>query len=368
MSNETINVPVPALTAFMVDCSKAMGLPAEDAAITAEVLITADLWGVKSHGIAHLKMYYDRIQQGLQLPASCPEVVTETETTAVVDGNNGMGMVIGHHAMQMAIEKARQYGLGAVAVRNSSHYGVAGYYALMAVEAGMVGISFTNAHPSIAPTFGVQPMLGTNPIAVAAPTDEAFPFMFDAATSITPRGRVEVLARVGKPIPEGWVIRQDGTPATNSETLIADLAEETAALLPLGGMGELMGGYKGYSLATIVEIFSAAFQDGTYLSGLVDFDAEGKPQFLRIGHFFMAIDVAHFVPLPVFKKVAGGITRELRASRRAPDAARIYTAGEKEYESTQRVQQQGVPIPPKVRADLKHLAAVLGVSTGDTGL
>lgn len=368
MSNEILYIPVPALTAFMVETLAAMGLPPEDARITADVLITADLWGVKSHGIAHLKMYYDRIQQGLQLPASCPDIVKETETTAVVDGNNGMGMVIGHHAMELAIAKAKAYGLGAVAVRNSSHYGVAGYYALMAVQAGMVGISFTNAHPSIAPTFGVQPMLGTNPIAVAAPTDEAFPFMFDAATSITPRGRVEVLARAGKPIPEGWVIRQDGTPATNSETLIADLANETVALLPLGGMGELMAGYKGYGLATIVEIFSAAFQDGTYLSGLVDFDAAGQPQFLRIGHFFLALDVAHFVPLPVFKKIAGGITRELRASRRSPSEPRIYTAGEKEYESTHRVQQQGVPIPPKVQDDLRHLASVLGVSTSGTGL
>lgn len=368
MPNDPIYVPVPALTAFMVDTLSAMGLPPDDARITADVLITADLWGVKSHGVAHLKMYYDRILQGLQLPASCPEVIKETETTAVIDGNNGMGMVLGHHAMQMAIEKARTYGLGAVAVRNSSHYGVAGYYTLQAVEAGMVGISFTNAHPSIAPTFGVQPMLGTNPIAVAAPTDEPFPFMFDAATSITPRGRIEVLARSGKPIPEGWVIQQDGTPATNSETLIADLANETAALLPLGGMGELMAGYKGYGLATVVEIFSAAFQDGTYLSGLVDFDAEGKAQFLRIGHFFMAIDVEHFVPLPVFKRVAGGITRELRASRRAPSEPRIYTAGEKEHESSQRVRHDGVLIPPKVQDDLRWLASVLGVAASGIGL
>lgn len=368
MSNEPIHIPVPALTSFMVETLAAMGLPGEDAQITADVLITADLWGVKSHGVAHLKMYYDRIQQGLQLPASCPDIVNETETTAVIDGNNGMGMVIGHHAMEMAIEKARKYGLGAVAVRNSSHYGVAGYYSLMAVRAGMVGISVTNAHPSIAPTFGVQPMLGTNPIAVAAPTDEPFPFMFDAATSITPRGRIEVLARAGKPIPEGWVIRQDGTSATNSETLIADLAAETAALLPLGGIGELMAGYKGYGLATIVEIFSAAFQDGTYLSGLVDFDASGKPQFLRIGHFFMAIDIEHFAPLPVFKRITGGIMRELRASRHAPAEPRIYTAGEKEHENTLRVQREGVLIPPKVQADLKELARLVGVSTAGTGL
>ncbi len=145
--------------------------------------------GVRSHGVAHLKMYYERIKVGLQLPVTKLTVAKDTPTTAVMDGGNGTGMVVGYHAMKLAIEKARQYGLGAVAVRNSSHYGVAGYYPMMAVKDGLVGLSVTNAHPSIAPTFGVRPMLGTNPIAVAAPTDEPFPFMFDAATSIAPRAR-----------------------------------------------------------------------------------------------------------------------------------------------------------------------------------
>ncbi|HEX9115002.1 MAG TPA: Ldh family oxidoreductase, partial [Anaerolineae bacterium] len=320
-----------------------------------------------SHGVAHLKMYYDRIQQGLQLPRSSPEIVKETPTTAVIDGHNGMGMVIGYRAMRIAMRKAREYGLGAVAVRNSSHYGVAGYYPLMAVHEGQAGVSFTNAHPSIAPTFGVTPKLGTNPIAVGVPTDEPFPFLFDAATSITPRGRIEVLARAGKPIPEGWVIRRDGTPATDSATALDDLTAETAALLPLGGLGELMGGYKGYGLATIVEIFSAAFQDGTFLSGLTDFDAEGQPQFLRIGHFFLAIDVEHFLPLPAFKRIAGSIVRELRASTRAPGQARIYSAGEKEYENTQQVRANGVEIPPKVQRDLLLLQEKLEIKGHNLG-
>jgi L-2-hydroxycarboxylate dehydrogenase (NAD+) len=351
----------------MIDALQAMGIPKDDATIIADILITSDLWGIQSHGVAHLKMYHERILSGLQLPVTAWTVVKETSTTAVVDGGNGMGMVVGHHAMQMAIDKARHHGLGAVAVRNSSHFGIAGYYPLMAVKQGMAGICVTNAHPSIAPTFGVEPMLGTNPIAVGVPTDEPFPYLYDAATSIIPRGKIEIAARANKPIPEGWVIREDGTPATDSNGLIAQMNRGQAALLPLGGLGELLGGHKGYGLATMVEIFSAAFQNGTYLSGLHDTDAEGRPQFLRIGHFFLAIDVERFLPLEEFKRTAGNILRELRGSRRAPDHAHIYTAGEKEYYNAQRVQAEGVEITPGVQRTLDALRSELGLSGHDLG-
>jgi LDH2 family malate/lactate/ureidoglycolate dehydrogenase len=197
MSEQSVRVPVKKLVDFMETALEAMGVPAEDARIIADVLITADLWGITSHGVAHLKMYHERMKAGLQLPVTRWSIVKDTPTTAVVDGGNGMGMVVGHHAMKVAIQKARQYGLGAVAVRNSSHYGVAGYYSLMAAKDGMVGISMTNAHPSIAPTFGVTPMMGTNPIAVAVPTDEPFHFVFDAATAVVTRGKIEVAARAG---------------------------------------------------------------------------------------------------------------------------------------------------------------------------
>ncbi len=237
----------------------------------------------------------------------------------------------------------------------------------MAVKEGMVGLSVTNAHPSTAPTFGVKPMLGTNPIAVAAPTDEPFPFMYDAATSVVPRGKIEVAARANKPIPEGWVVNQDGNSATDTSNMIAEMNKGNVALLPVGGMGELMGGHKGYGLAAMVEIFSAAFQNGTYLWGLTDTDTDGKPQFLRIGHFFLAIDVAHFIELETFKKITGNMMRELRCSKIAPGQARIYTAGEKEYYNTQRVQMEGVEIPPGVQKALQTLRNELhlsGVSLG----
>jgi L-2-hydroxycarboxylate dehydrogenase (NAD+) len=199
---DDIYVPVSKLAEFTIDVLLEMGVPRADAEIAADVLLASDLYGVLSHGVAHLKWYHHRIKTGLQKPITNWTIANENATTAVIDGGNGMGMVVAYHSMKLAIQKARQYGLGAVAVRNSSHYGIAGYYSRMAAKEGMVGMSFTNAHPSTAPTFGVHPMLGTNPIAFCAPTDEAFPFSFDAATSIAPRGEIEIAARANKPIPK----------------------------------------------------------------------------------------------------------------------------------------------------------------------
>jgi len=367
MSEKNVKVPVKTLVDFMLEALIAMGTTPEDARIIADVIITSDLWGIRSHGIAHLKMYHERIKKGLQLPTTRWEVVKDLQATAVMDGGNGMGMVVGHHAMKIAIGKARQFGLGAVAVRNSSHYGVAGYYPLMAVREGMVGLSVTNAHPSIAPTFGIRPMLGTNPIAVAAPTDEPFPYMYDAATAVVPRGKLEVAARANKPIPEGWVINNEGISATDSSNMIKEMDMGNVALLPVGGIGEMFGGHKGYGLATMVEIFAAAFQDGTYLWGLTDTDDNGNPQFLRIGHFFLAIDIEHFIPLETFKRITGNMMRELRDSTVAPGQSRIYTAGEKEHYNTQRVQAEGVEIPPGVQKGLLELRSELKLSKFDLG-
>ena len=362
MAKENAYVPVENLTKFMVQALIAMGTPNEDAEIIMDVLITASMWGIKSHGAALLRMYHQRIKAGLQLPVTNWTVVKDTPTTAVVDGGNGMGPVIGYQAMKLAIQKARQYGLGAVAVRNSSHYGAAGYYPMLAVKQGLVGLSCTNAHPSTAPTHGVRPMLGTNPIAVGVPTDEPFPYLFDAAISIAPRGKIKGAERAGEPIPDGWVIGPDGNPETDSGRMIKRMDDGEVALLPLGGMGELMGGHKGYGLATMVEIFSAAFQNGTYLWGLTDTDELGNPQFLRIGHFFWAIDTEHFIPLADFRKITGNIMRELRNSPRVPGQPRIYTAGEKEYYNELHAQKYGVEITPGVQKAFITLSQELNLT------
>ena len=366
-TDASVYVPVETLRNFMIDALVKMGVPQDDARIVAEILLASDLCGVRSHGIGQLKMYHERIKKRLQLPVTHWSIVRETPTTALVDGGNGMGMVVGLHAMRIAIEKAREYGIGAVAVRNSSHYGVARYYTGMAAREGMVGMSFTNAHPSIAPTFGTEPMLGTNPIAFSAPTDEEFPFTFDAATSIAPRGKIKIAARAGKPIPAGWVMREDGSLPTDATHLIEELDRNEAALLPLGGSGETMGGHKGYGLATMVEIFSAAFQDGAFLSELHDTDKEGNPHFLRIGHFFLAMNVEHFVPLGSFRKTVGSIVRELRESRKVPGEERIYSAGEKAHGTAARVMVEGVEIPPVLQRSLSRLCTELNIENHGLG-
>lgn len=362
MKEQAAYLPVETLKKFMKDVFLGLGVPNEDADICTEVLITSDLFGIESHGVGRLKMYYDRIRDGIQKPATKYQVIKETETTALIDGNHGMGQVIAYQSMEMAIAKAREYGMGSVAVRNSTHYGIAGYYPLMAVKAGQIGLTVTNARPSIAPTFGVEPMLGTNPLTFGLPTDEAFPFLIDCATSISQRGKIEVLARAEEDTPAGWAIDKNGRPVTDTAKLLKDLTTDDAALLPVGGFGELLGGHKGYGWATLVEILSAALQDGACMKQLKGFDENGKKVPYKLGHFFMAIDIEHFLPITVFKKIAGNILRQLRNSKKAPGERRIYTAGEKEFESRDKVLREGVPVNKNLQKDILKMQSELGLT------
>jgi len=348
---------------FMRDVFKGVGVPPADAAVCADVLITADKLGIDSHGVSRLKpIYYDRIKQGIQLPKTRFEVVKETPTTAVIDGHNGMGHVIAKRAMEIAVKKAKKYGLGMTAVRNSTHYGIAGYHALLAAKAGMIGITGTNARPSVAPTFGVENMMGTNPLTFAIPTDEKFPFLLDCATPITQRGKIEVYAKLGKKMPKGWVIDEKGNSKTDSRAVLKDLVAGTAALVPLGGIGEELAGYKGYGYCTVVEILSAALQQGAYMKALLGVDKNGKKIPYPLGHFFLAIDIGHFVPLKSFKKTAGNILRELRASRKMPGAKRIYTAGEKEHLAWLYRRNKGVPLNKETQREMLAMREELGLT------
>ena len=347
---------------FMTAAFEKLGVPAEEAAICADVLMESDRRGIESHGCNRFKpIYVDRINAGIQKPVTEFEIVRETPTTAVVDGHDGMGMIVGYKAMNMAIEKAKKYGMGMVAARNSTHYGIAGYYATMATKAGCIGITGTNARPSIAPTFGVENMLGTNPLTVGMPTDEEFPFVLDCATSITQRGKIEYFARTGKPTPAGMVIGRDGEAKTDSEQILKDLTKGEAALAPLGGIGEELAGYKGYGYATVVEILSAALQAGSFLKALSGVDAEGKKVPYHLGHFFIAIDTEAFMGLESFKKTAGDILRELRASEKAPGHDRIYTAGEKEYLVWLERKDKGVPVGEAVQKEFIKVRDDLGL-------
>jgi LDH2 family malate/lactate/ureidoglycolate dehydrogenase len=222
----------------------------------------------------------------------------------------------------------------------------------MAIENGMIGITGTNARPSIAPTFGVENMLGTNPLTIGFPTDEDFPFVLDCATSVTQRGKIETYSRLGKDLPPGWVIGQDGKTKTNSTEVLKELIAGTAALTPLGGIGEETGGYKGYGYATVVEVLSAALQDGKYLKDLLGYDKDGNKIPYPLGHFFIAIDPEAFLGLDTFKRVAGDIMRKLRASKKMPGEERIYTAGEKEWEDWKFRKDRGAKVDAKLQEEI----------------
>ena len=341
------------MNAFVIDAFKGYGVPEDDAKICADVLLESDRRGIESHGCNRFKpIYIDRILNGTLKPVTEIEILKDTPTTVVMDAHDGMGMVASHKMMKMLIEKARKYGMAGGAIRNSTHYGIAGYWATMASKEGLIGVTGTNARPSIAPTFGVENMMGTNPMTFAIPTDEEFPFCLDCATSIVQRGKIEYYARTGKPTPAGMVVAEDGSAMTDSDEILKALVDGTAALAPLGGIGEEMCGYKGYGYAAVVEILSAALAGGPFMKALTGVGEDGKPRMYHLGHFFFVMNPDFFMGLDTFKKTAGDICRALRASKKAPGEERIYTAGEKEWLAWCERKDKGVPVGEAVQKEI----------------
>ena len=348
---------VEKLRTFVKDVCIGLGVPKDDAIICSDVMITADLRGIESHGVQRLKSYYyNPIKEGRQSPITQITQVKENPTTARLDGGHGMGQIASYHAMKLAIKKAKEYGTGAVSVGNSTHFGIAGYYSLMSIQENMIGIAMTNSRSIVAPTHGIEQMMGTNPISIGCPTDEKFPFLLDFATSIVPQGKIEVLARSKKAIPEGWAIDEKGTISTDSEKILNGIFSGNAALLPIGGIGELLGGHKGYGLSVVVEILSAALWGGPFMKDL--HDDKGH----QLGQFFLAIDPESFIELDTFKRVVGEICRALRASKKAPGQNRIYTAGEKEYNTEIERRKIGIPISESVLQEFVFMNSDLGLT------
>ena len=348
---------------FMTAVFEKMGVPTEDARLCADVLLESDRRGIESHGCNRFKpIYIDRIKSGILNPVTKIDILKETPTTAVLDANDGMGMVASKKAMDMCIEKAHKYGMGMVAVRNSSHYGIAGYWTGLAAQENMIGISGTNARPSVAPTFGVENMLGTNPLTFSMPTDEPFPFTLDCATSVIQNGKIEYYARINHDTPKGLVISREGEELTDSAEILKKIRSQQAALAPLGGFGETTGGYKGYGYSTVVEILSAALQSGLFLKALDGKDEEGKIRPYHLGHFFIAIDTEAFMGAEAFKKTCGDILRDLRGSEKAPGQERIYTAGEKEYDVWMYRKDKGVPVTEAVQKEFIGLRDEFGLT------
>ncbi len=344
-------------TDFITDAFVGVGVPREDAEIVTDVLLESDKRGIESHGCNRFKpIYIDRINDGIQNPVTNFEIVKETPTTAVVDGHDGMGQVIGYKAMSLAIKKAKEYGMGMVAVRNSCHYGIAGYYATMAAKAGCIGITGTNARPSVAPTFGVEGMFGTNPLTIGIPTDEDFDFVIDCATSITQNGKVEYYERIGEDVHPGTIIDIDGNPVEgDAGVALKKIRQGTAALTTLGGIGEALGGYKGYGYAMVVELLSAILADGIYGKALDGKGENGEKVPYHLGHFFIAIDTNHFLGEELCRKKAGDIIRSVRASKKQPGQDHIYSAGEKEWNVWLSRKDSGVPINEAVQKEMNKV-------------
>ncbi len=328
-------------------------VPREDAGIMADVLISADVRGVDSHGIIRLHTYYgNRLKQRLLDPASSTSSIHETPISLALDGGNGLGPVVAHRAMTRCIEKAKQVGLAAVTVRNSNHYGIAGYYAMMALSHDMIGVSLTNSQPLVAPTYGRTAMLGTNPIAVAVPAGIEYPYVLDMATSIVPIGRVTVYSKSGETIPSGWGMDKGGNLTESPDEVL-----DGGALLPLGG-DDIMRGYKGYGLALLVDILSGVLS-GAAVS--TDVGHPSNPGQANVGHFFMALKADLFRPIEEFKRGMDELIERIKGAPKAPGCDRVYIHGEKEFDHTKRCATEGVPVIEPVVDALREAGEQVGV-------
>jgi len=335
-----------------------LGVPEKDAKITTDVLVLADIRGIESHGVARLPRYYSDLKNGWTRPKDESRIVKETKATALIDGERSLGQVVGHKGMELAIKKAKDTAVGIVTVRNSHHYGIAGYYTLMALPHDLIGVSMTNAAPLVVPTFGRTAVLGTNPISLTAPTSKETPFVLDMATSVVPRGKLEVYDRQSKKIPLGWAVDQTGRGSTDAHLVLDALGKRLGGgILPLGGEGEEHSGNKGYGLALMVDVLSGDLSGAATGLG-VDVNKE-KP---NVGHFFMAIDPSAFRPLEEFKRDMDRLARELKDSPKAEGQSRIYVHGEKSFAKMEKYRKEGVLLGTKVVDEMKRIGAELGVA------
>jgi LDH2 family malate/lactate/ureidoglycolate dehydrogenase len=342
------------LNEFVREVLQKVGVDAAAAQTVADVLVAADLRGIESHGVARLESYYvSRIRSGKLKAKPNYEIVRETETSVLYDADNGLGHPVAKMAMQKVIEKAAKVGAAFGAIRNSNHYGIAGYYAMLALPHDMIGMASTNSVRYGAPTFGKDIMLGTNPLAYAIPTDKEPAFVLDFATTTVPRGKLEVYQRKEKPLNPGWAIDSEGHP-----TLAAADALK-GALLPLGGFGVDNGGHKGYGLGLLVDILCGVLSGGAFGNSL-PLPSSG-PQPGAISHWFGAFRVDGFRDVAEFKRDMDKELRDFKASAKVPGAERIYVAGEIEFEKTLYNREHGVPVHYKVWDGLQKLGTELGI-------
>ena len=331
-----------------------MGCSSEDAVLATDVLLSSDLRGIDSHGVARLIGYVRLWDSDRINPTPNIRVIHETPSTATIDGDAGLGLVVAPKAMEIAIEKARVAGSGWIAVKNSNHFGIAGYHAMMALQHDMIGMAMTNASPLVAPTFSTERMLGTNPIAVAIPADKEPPFVADFATTTAANGKLEILQRKGEVAPAGWIQDASGHISTDPHEL-----KQGGALLPLGGDRE-HGSHKGFCLGSIVDIFSAVFSGANYGPWVPPFVSflpmPEDPVGEGLGHFLGAMRADGFRPIDDFKTNMDNWISRFRQAKSADDMPAVVIPGDPERESEIIRRIEGIPLNDKVVADLKEVA------------
>jgi L-2-hydroxycarboxylate dehydrogenase (NAD+) len=348
------------LKAFTLSIFKKIGCPHHEATLATDVLLSADLRGIDSHGIARLSGYV-RLWEAKRINANpSVKLIHETPSTAVVDGDSGLGLVVAPKAMEIAIAKAEKVGTGWVSVKNSNHFGIAGYHAMMALSHNMIGIAMTNASPLVAPTFSVERLLGTNPIAVAIPAAKQPPFVADFATTTAANGKLEILQRKNKDAPLGWIQNKHGAGSINPHEL-----KEGGALIPLGSDRE-HGSHKGFCLGAWVDIFSAVLSGANYgpwVPPFVSFLAPpADPVGEGIGHFFGAMRIDAFRPADEFKNHMDNWINRFRSAKTVEGESRIVIPGDPERETAEQRTKDGIPLNQKVVEDLFDLGKKFGVS------
>ncbi|MDR2964562.1 MAG: Ldh family oxidoreductase [Treponema sp.] len=335
----------------------AYGFSEDESKIITDVLLLADLYGIESHGIHRLVRYHDEITSGQVAVKAKTGIVHETAISATMEANKAMGQLVGVEAMKLAVKKAQTSGCGMVTVRNSNHYGIAAYYTELAAAEDLIGISMTNTEAICVPTFGSQAMTGTNALALAMPA-EPFVFSYDASTTVVPRGKLEVYRKNGQPLPDLWALDANGKPCSDAAMVIDNIINKAGGgIAPLGGIGTLHGGHKGYGLSVIVDLFSAVAS-----GGLTSNFVNRQPAHTGICHYFMAIDYGIFGEKTSIKNNMSKFLQELRDSKKAEGHNRIYTHGEMESELKSRRENTTIPVSEKTLEEMQKIAGELNVT------
>jgi LDH2 family malate/lactate/ureidoglycolate dehydrogenase len=346
---KTVVIRHEALLSMVETLFEKWGFSQKESGLIADVLVTADLSGIDSHGIQRLSMYESIIAKGIVQVRNQPAIERETPAIALVNANRAMGQLSALFSMDLAVKKAKSQGVGVVVTRDSNHFGIAGYYAERASKQNLLGICATNSRATMPATFGSSPLIGTNPIAFAFP-NTPYDFLYDASSTVVSVGKIEVCAKKGRELPIPWGLDREGNPTTNPSEILGGLASGgIGGVLPLGGSGEDAGGYKGYGQGLMVEILTAVLSGGTTSDGISRAKKDGAC------HFFMVLDPAKFGDVERMKEDAAVYFERLRRSNIVDRSRRVYIHGEKEFEKRERYLREGIPIGAEVWAEFEEI-------------